>query len=107
MCLICNFTITLATDRAHVHVQALESAREKDALAQAAAADAAQLQQRVKVLSAEVDELSQEAAELRADAETRGAAVDGLHATLERIERATSTADGHGSEPPLLPLLPG
>ena len=72
------------------HAQALERAKEKEAAAKAAEAEAAVLRQRAEQLAAELDALKVEAAELRADAETRGAAVEGLHATLERIERAAA-----------------
>ncbi len=75
-------------------LQALERAQEKEAAAQAAGAKATRAQQQAEQLAAEVDVLSAEVAELRADAETRGAAVEGLHATLERIERVTAEQTG-------------
>ncbi|CAL8462495.1 g2028 [Coccomyxa elongata] len=67
----------------------LEQAQEKDAHAQAAAAEATVQRQHAEKLAAELDVLRQEAAELKADVEKRGAAMEGLHAILGRIERAT------------------
>lgn len=86
-------------------MQALEQAQEKEALAQAAAAEATVQRQHAEKVAAELDVLRQEAAELKADAETRGAAMEGLHATLKRIERIgmqRADSDTQKSEP-LLP----
>ncbi|BDA46361.1 hypothetical protein COCOBI_08-4530 [Coccomyxa sp. Obi] len=77
-----------AREEAAHKARALTEAQEKDALAQAAAAEATVQRQNAQKLAAEVEVLRQEAAELKADAEARAAAMEGLHATLERIERA-------------------
>ena len=79
-------------------MQALKQAQEKDALAQAASAEARVQRQHAEKLAAELEVLRQEEAELKVHAEARAAAVEGLHAALERIERAAMQHDDHDSQ---------